>query len=369
MPLRFTCAGVALLAVVSSAVTQDKKVEGFPGRAEREKLLKQYGGNAESEAAVARGLAWLARMQQKDGPWKFDGSSTDQIAATSMALLPFLAVGQSHTIEDKYQKTVGTGQDWLLKQQDVDDGAFKGASNMYSHALATIALCDAYRISKDVKLRNPATKAVNYILRAQATNGSWGYKAGTEGDTSILGWQIQALAAARLAGIKFDKDKVYPAAEKFLVSVSVDAESKYGYREKGQSQSLTPVGLLSRYHMGWAPDNASLKRGSDWLMNIAPPNKGFFDTYYYYYATQALRTHGGVLWEKKWNPKMRDMLISMQHKGGPPEKLGSWDKDNGFIGASCGRLGTTALAVLTLQVYYRLPPPGVREPDGKDPKK
>ena len=33
--------------------------------------------------------------------------------------------------------------------------------------------------------------------------------------------------------------------------------------------------------------------------------------------------------------------------------LGSWDRDGGFIGQSCGRVGTTATCLLTLEVYYR----------------
>jgi hypothetical protein len=331
---------------------------GMAGRSGRTKdaMLKAGGGNTESEAAVARGLAWLARMQQKDGSWKFDGSSSDQVAATGMALLPFLAAGETHKgngKDNKYKKTVENGINWLLGKLSSATGAFAGASNMYSHAIATVALCECAGMTRDHKVKAEATKAVNYIIRAQAKNGSWGYKAESEGDTSIVGWQIQALASARLAEIKFERDKAYRDAEKFLISVSVDSESKYGYREKGQSQTLTPVALLARYYMGWTPRHPSYARGVDWLVNIAPPNKGNFDMYYYYYATQVMHFYEGPTWHKVWNPKMRDMLISMQHKAGDQAKLGSWDKDGSHIGASCGRLGTTCLALLTLEVYYR----------------
>ena len=373
MSRSFLLAAIAMAAVFPTQAQEKRDPkepeERVPAYAARDKMVKEYGGNTESEAAVARGLAWLARQQLKDGSWKFDGSSTDQVAATSMAVLPLINRWYALTKRDRYGTEFASGVDWLLTQQIADTGSFRGASNMYAHALATIALCEAYQASKDDKLKEPATKAVRYILKGQAKNGSWGYRAGSDGDTSILGWQVQALAAARLAGIPFDKEQAYPSAEKFLISVSVEAQSRYGYREKGQSPSLSAAALLSRYHLGWAPDNDSIRRGADFLISVRPPNKGDFDMYYYHYATQILRTHGGDLWQKRWNPRMRDMLVDMQHKGGPPERLGSWDKDGGFIGASCGRLGTTALAVLTLQVYYRLPPPGVREPDGKDPKK
>ena len=61
----------------------------------------------------------------------------------------------------------------------------------------------------------------------------------------------------------------------------------------------------------------------------------------------------GPDWHKFWNPKMRDLLIDMQDKSGDDAKRGSWQKDMGHIGSQCGRLGTTCLALLTLEVYYR----------------
>ena len=109
-----------------------------------------------------------------------------------------------------------------------------------------------------------ATKAVNYIVKAQGKNGSWGYTGrGREGDTSIVGWQIQALASARLAEIKFEKDKVYKEADKFLDSVSADSGVEVRLpREGRQSQTLTPVGLLSRYYMGDGPRGTRRSAGA-----------------------------------------------------------------------------------------------------------
>ena len=55
------------------------------------------------------------------------------------------------------------------------------------------------------------------------------------------------------------------------------------------------------------------------------------------------------------NPTIPDMLADLQTQGG---EAGSWPPDSGFIGSSCGRLGTTALTLMTLQVYYRYSPAG-----------
>ena len=91
-----------------------------------------------------------------------------------------------------------------------------------------------------------------------------------------------------MAEIKFEVDKVFKNANKFLESVSTDSGSKYGYREKGASQTLTPVGLLSRYYMKrMNPRHPAFGRGVDFLKQF-PPQKGYFDMYYYYYATQVV---------------------------------------------------------------------------------
>lgn len=331
-------------------------VEGMRGRsgATKDKMLKSGGGNSLSEAAVAAGLAWLARKQLKDGSWEFDGTSKDKIASTGMALLPFLAAGETHKYGTKYKQTVKRGLEWLMSRVG-SGGAFNGSNNMYAVGIATVALCEAAGMTKDPNVMARATMAIGYIVGAQGRNGSWGYRgpAPSEGDTSIVGWEVQALASGAMAGIKFDKDKVFKNANKFLESVSTDSGSKYGYREKGASKTLTPVGLLSRYYMKeMNPRHPAFGRGVDFIMK-GLPDKGYFDMYYYYYATQVVHFYEGPDWHKTWNPKMRDMLISMQHKGGDDTIRGSWDKDMGFIGSACGKLGTTCLALLTLEVYYR----------------
>jgi len=331
-------------------------VPGMNGRigTTKDDLVKKNGGTTISQAAVGRGLAWLARMQLKDGSWEFDGNSKDKIAATGMALLPFLAAGETHKYGTQYKETVKRGLEWLMGRIG-SGGGFNGTNNMYSIGIACVALCEAAGMTKDPVAKAKATLVVNYIVNAQGKNGSWGYTGPnpSDGDTSIVGWQVQALASAKMAEIKFDTDKVFRNANKFLESVSTDSGSKYGYTTKGASQTLTPVGLLSRYYMkDMNPRHPAFARGVDFLKQF-PPRKENFDMYYYYYATQVVHFYEGPDWHKFWNPKMRDLLVDLQKKGGDDAIAGSWDKDQGFIGSACGRLGTTCLALLTLEVYYR----------------
>jgi len=68
---------------------------------------------------------------------------------------------------------------------------------------------------------------------------------------------------------------------------------------------------------------------------------------------------GGDSW-KKWNETLKPTMINNQCKGGPldgttNDKDGSWDPQS-WIDEYGGRVFTTALGALTLEVYYRYLP-------------
>ncbi len=328
------------------------------GAATRSKLVAQGGGNSASEAAVARGLAWLAKQQKGNGSWVWDGShSADTVSATGLALLPFLAAGQTHkpAKDNKYRANVEAGLKFVLANQK-PDGSFNTSSGMYAHAIITVALCEALGMTGDRSLlQKPAQAAVNYIIRAQGTNGSWGYSFGSTGDTSIVGWQIQALHSAKLCKELVVDKRTIDRAMKFLDSVATGSDkAKYGYTTPGATPTLSAVGLLCRYYEnGWGPNNPGLAGGVQYLMKSHMPAKGRMDMYYYYYATQVVHFFEGPEWHKDWNPKMRDMLIDLQVAENKAN-AGSWDPDGDmWIGGNCGRVGMTCMCLLTLEVYYR----------------
>jgi hypothetical protein len=74
--------------------------------------------------------------------------------------------------------------------------------------------------------------------------------------------------------------------------------------------------------------------------------------YFIYYASQVLHHLGGRHWEK-WNPRMREYLVHSQATKG--HEAGSWyfDEPHSTPG---GRLYTTTMAIMTLEVYYRYMP-------------
>ncbi|MBA4189113.1 MAG: hypothetical protein C0467_14035 [Planctomycetaceae bacterium] len=348
--------------------------------ATRKRLLKDFGGSEEGEEAVMLGLAWLTQTQKPDGGWVYDGSkSHDTAPATGMAVLAFLGAGQSHK-EGRYKQTVQAGLDWLVKNQEAGQspqaGHFKGAPDMYGQGIATVALCEAYGMTQDPALKEAAQRAIDYIQKGQATNGSWGYQVPHAGDTSIVGWQVQALHAGQLAGLSVD-EKVIKKAVGFLNHVGTgQSKSAYGYGGPGggPGTSLTAIGLLCRYYIDdWRSTTAGFAEGTKGLLARVPkPDAaGKFpanvDLYYYYYATQVVRFHGGEAW-KDWNEGVKqpdgtrkggmpDWLLSIQNR--TRTERGSWNPPGDqWIGPACGRLGTTCMCLLTLEVYYRYTPEG-----------
>jgi hypothetical protein len=355
----------------------------FEGRsgATKSRLVAEGGGNSASERAVAMGLAWLARQQKQDGGWEYDqGDKTRRAAATGMALLPFLAAGETHkssknSAEHKYKDTVARGLAFLMRMcPPSGPNAGRISTNMYEQGIAAMPLVEAYGMTKDPVLKPYAQAAINFIQRAQGPNGSWGYGAGANGDTSIVGWQVQALQAAKLSKDLVVDDRVIKNAIRFLnLAAGGSRKSMYGYSDsKGAAPGtpLTAVGLLCRYYIdAWGPSKPGMIDGVAGLMKH-PPMPPAADgkpaqvqnMYYYYYATQVAHFYEGEDW-KTWNegPKddkgnrkggMRDWLVNTQVKSGDG-KNGSWDPENGWFGTHCGRVGTTAMVLLTLEVYYR----------------
>jgi hypothetical protein len=76
------------------------------------------------------------------------------------------------------------------------------------------------------------------------------------------------------------------------------------------------------------------------------------DLYYIYYATLALYQHQGPIWQD-WNNKLKETLPKIQNKTG--KNAGSWDLSR-LMTKGGGRVASTTLAVLSLEVYYRILP-------------
>jgi hypothetical protein len=230
-------------------------------------------------------------------------------------------------------------------------------------------MCEAFGLTSDAALKPYAQRALNNIMRAQNANGGWDYSPGTaRTDTSVGGWQLMALKSGQMAGLDVPKKNLEDAA-RWLDRVQSSSEgSGYGYDGPGDTYTMTSVGLLCREYLGWGPRNPGLIKGVQKLSADFGPEKQLNNIYYYYYATQVMHHFGGEAWQK-WNPRMRDMLIAKQDRGmdrAHPDQKGSWPPVGDVHGGAGGRIMTTSLSLLTLEVYYRYLPLYHRDMGAKD---
>ena len=132
---------------------------------------------------------------------------------------------------------------------------------MYGHGLASIALCEAYGMTKDTGLAEPAQQAVNFIVYAQdPTGGGWRYTPHQPGDTSVLGWQLMALKSAHMAYL-IVPPKTIKGADHFLDTMQTESGAAYGY-VRPERPSTTAIGLLCRMYLGWKHDAPPLGAAS-----------------------------------------------------------------------------------------------------------
>jgi hypothetical protein len=333
---------------------------GFEGRTQeqRTRLVTERGGTPESESAVELALVWLAEHQRQDGSWRLDhrqgkcdsrcgneGKTATSTGATALGLLPFLGAGYTHR-QGKHQEVVQEGLYYLTGRMiETRHGGDLQEGTMYAHGLATLAICEAYAMTQDPELKPYAQKAVDFIAHAQHPRGGWRYMPGTPGDTTVTGWQVMALKSARLAGL-YVPSHTTERAKEYLNKVQDAGGAFYGYQAAGKDPGPTAVGLLLRMYLGGRRSDESLARGSHYLSHTRPSKN---DMYFNNYATQVLAHRDGTEW-REWNEEMRDYLVGSQARSG--HEAGSWffaDR-HGSIG---GRLYTTSICAMILEVYYR----------------
>jgi hypothetical protein len=327
----------------------------------RQEGIAARGGSPASEEAVDRGLAWLARHQAADGSWRFDlsgcrcdggcrdaGSVTSTTGATGIALLPFLGAGHTH-VDGEHRETVSRGLYYLMsRMRATPRGGDLGEGTMYGHGIATMALAEALGMTRDDAFTPYVRDAVRFIETAQDMHGGgWRYLPGQPGDTTVTAWQLAALRSAALAGVPVPSPTM-EGVGRFLDRVQVRQGEAYGYQSPHPRPCTSAVGLLCRLYTRW-PNEAAIDRGLGALAKAGPAPD---DVYLNFYLAQALMQRDHPLW-KRWNARNRDQLVARQARHG--HEQGSWffaDHET----ASGGRLAHTALAVLTLEVYYRLLP-------------
>jgi len=361
----------------------------------KRRALAKGGGTRASESAVDAALRWFKRHQSPSGVWdaekypanctetpkcepgKPGGGSDANVAMTGYAVLCFLGAGYDHKTPNKYKTTVEKGLEYLRSIQTGDGNL--GPRN-YEHAVATMALAEAFAMTNDPDLKQPAQKGMNVLLARQAKDAKgdaaynglgWDYVNANPGrnDSSVTGWCVMALKSGLAGGLNVgtgmegakkwlrraweatnpDWKKLsdpYSDVSQFPYCWSADSDKIEGH------DRMAPVGALCAVFLGHHAGDIMLESLCNYIMKNQLPTKYPCNTYYMYYNTLAIFQAGGDRWTK-WNNTARDMLVTSQRKGEGCFD-GSWDfEGTQFHGHETGRVLSTAYCCLSLEVYYR----------------
>jgi len=329
-----------------------KKLRGKPSM----EVIEQLGGSNATERAIRLGLDWFTNNQEADGHWamgKHGSHERYNTAGAGLALLCYYGWGIKHKDASRHARAQNKALQWLIKQQK-ENGDLRGdkGGRMYCHGIAAIALCEAYGLTEDLQLKGPAERAIKFILDAQHNEGGWRYNPKEKGDLSVTGWQYMAMHSARMAELKVPEPAFAKARQFFGTVAGGKNGGRYGYTGRGDGQpAMTATGMFMRQLDLSPPTAANQIESADYIKaHMLKANR--VDFYYDYYATLALYQHQGPIW-KEWNKNLKEIYVAMQVANG--QHKGSWEPKGQHVGQG-GRVLATGLAVLSLEVYYRLLP-------------
>jgi hypothetical protein len=382
------------------------------------------------DKAVLDGLRWLVRHQAEDGSWSVASlkdrcdpgrpcagerarfTDSYDVGTTGLALLCFLGAGFSNLSRQdlvdpiagkryKIGEVVKNGLKWLADRQNPDGSFSKDRSFIYNESLATMALAEAYGLSRTRFWKEPAQRGVDFIMRAQRPspydpNGSWGWRYGSrmeiedprkttgdesykrelfDSDTSATCWAVMALKSAELAKLSVKKESLDGAFEyaKFVTGdnglVGYQDPKNAGAVVSGKNDHFTyhtacmsALGMCIRIFTQHDAKDTFLELAAKQIVKDLPAiskDKLSIDYYYWYYGSLALNqldgpespSHTGKFWNP-WNKAMVDALLALQDQTEHACSHGGWLTPDRWAYTG-GPLYTTAINVLTLEVYFR----------------
>jgi hypothetical protein len=263
-------------------------------------------------------------------------------------------------LDGKHRETVQHGLEYLLASQAANGSLAGNAeffASMYCHGIATLALSEAYAMSGDERLLPGLKRALQYTIEAQHHGGAWRYQPYDAGDMSQFGWQLMGLKSAELGGIPVPAS-TRSRMESFLRSCSSGKSRGLAAYRPGDrvSRTMTAEALVCRYFLEAENSPAAIDQAAEYLLEERP-GEGQANYYYWYYGTVAMFQRQGDGWTK-WNKSLQSELLARQRWDGGA--VGSWDPDDQWGGYG-GRIYSTSLATLSLEVYYRYLPLHVQQ--------
>ncbi len=312
------------------------------------------GMTPEARAAIDRGLAYLARVQERRGSWSNrDGQGRYPVAMTALAGLAMLMDGNT-TTQGRYAPNVDRATNFLLRSvqpSGLITGGEEESRSMYGHGFSMLYLGQLYGMTEDPdrarQIHQVLKAAVDLTARAQSQHGGWIYRPDSGGDEgSVTITQVQGLRSCRNAGVAVPKDLIDSAMEYLAASQNSDGGIRYALRQMGGASRppLAAAAVLCWYNAGEF-DNPRAKRALEYCkanLPIAGQRTGH-DYYAHLYWSQALWISADPYWEEYF-PARRDYMLKSQNPDG------SWIADR------VGDIYDTAVALIILQLPFQQVP-------------
>jgi hypothetical protein len=352
---------------------------GFGGRDKtgKNKGRAKYKGK-ETEQTVNRALKWLAAHQEEDGHWDISthegkyyrtgNAPLGDLSGTGIALLAFL--GDGHTeIGGEYKNVVRKGMRWLNKTLEEDKANnTPNYANNYGAAIVLMALSESCIFGSNPQTEQNANRLAEWFIRSYKDAGKkegWRYTGATDSDFSVSGWIALGLKDAKAAELPAmltpDAKQVMEDYKKWVDEKMTNYEGGAKYVTNGsfdQAGSMAHVGMFQKHFLGFGRNDgfntsAAAKCGlpeviDRWYKGEEPGN-----VYVLYYGTLSAFQQQGTMWDN-WNPIMKRRLVGSQIPGNNyADKSGSWNPTADHCGEVGGRIFTTAMLCMCLEVYYR----------------
>ncbi len=325
----------------------------------RAAALMASGGDPKCEEAVIKALRNLKERQKPDGSF----GQSNHTAMTGLALLSFLGHCERPTSVE-FGPTVRKAIDFLLKASATNGGKLCPAGGnhwVYEHAIGAYALGEAYILTREEAIVGPLSSAIAIIVSGQGADGGWvyGFTKAVPSDTSVSGWQIQALKAAHLAALNIEGvDECLKKSTANILRVQ-GPKGGFGYHNKEDKWGLTGVGILC-LQIGGEPKGGAVREGLKFLLDDKAPEIDYkskdANLYAWYYNTQACFQAGGSSWGK-WRRGFLPQVLKNQKDDG------SWAEAKAVPEGAFHYTGTgntedaivyrTTLCTLMLEVFYR----------------
>ena len=348
---------IAIALPAQVAVAQAPK-NGNAGLSDKPNAVRGDEITPRQQAAVERGLAYLAGRQARNGSFgmgaAYGRGEGGHPGITALAGLAFMSAGNLPG-RGKYADNVAKALSFILAcSQQSGFIAQSTSGEMYSHGFATLFLAEIYGMTGDDEVREKLVKAVQLIQKTQNKDGGWRYNpVPADADISITICQVMALRAARDAGIKVSKDVIEDAIKYVKTCRCPDGGFSYTAGGMGSAFPRSAAGVAALYYAG-VFEGDDITKGLKYLQRFVPgkakagaagvmANVGGHYYYGHYYAVQAMFLAGGEYW-REWYPAIREELIQKQVANN-----GGWSGDAGEDYA-------TAMALIILQMPNRYLP-------------